>query len=100
MVDNAQTNLNVVYIIYGTRDPIVNMVNKEWKCFFHWTKSLNKHTKHLIGTEFHDQHKTFCYEYKKTTSLGEVDLRYATIWPWWYSSKVTNEGAIKELNNW
>jgi hypothetical protein len=46
------------------------MVNKKWTCFFHWTKFFNKHTKHLIGTKFHDQHKTFCYEYNKTMSFN------------------------------
>ncbi len=94
-----QANLNVVQIVYGTKVPIVNMVNKEWTCFFHWTQSLDKHTKQLIGTKFHDQHKTLCFEYKKATSLEEVDLQYATIWSWCYSFRVVNEGAIQEFNN-
>jgi hypothetical protein len=34
MVDDAQSNWNVVRIVYGTRDPIVKMVDKEWTCFF------------------------------------------------------------------
>jgi hypothetical protein len=76
------------------------MVNKERMCFFHWTQSFDKHTKQLIVIEFHDQHKTLCSEYKKVTSLEKVDLRYATIWSWWYLSRIANVGAIQELNNW
>jgi hypothetical protein len=52
----------------------MKMVDKEWTCFFHWTQFLNIHIKWLIVLEFHDQHKALCYEYKKNTSLEEVDL--------------------------
>jgi hypothetical protein len=44
--------------------------------------------------------KIFCYKYKNVRSLKEVDLRYATICYWWYSSKATSEEPIHELNNW
>jgi hypothetical protein len=48
-------------------------------CFFHWIQSFNKHSKQFIAHEFHDQHKAFYYDYKKTLSLEEADLQYATI---------------------
>ncbi len=79
---------------------MVNMVDKQWMCFFHWTQSFDRHIDQLITPELHDQHKTLCYEYKKTTSLEEVDLQYATIQSWWYLFGATSEGAIHELNNW
>jgi hypothetical protein len=74
MGDGAQENWNVVRIIYGTRDPMVKMVDKEHMCFFHWTQYFNKHTKQLIGLEFHDQHKALCYDYKKVMFLEEANL--------------------------
>jgi hypothetical protein len=35
MANGGQTNWNVVHIIYGTKDPMVKMVNKKWTYFFH-----------------------------------------------------------------
>jgi hypothetical protein len=32
-------------------------------------------------------------------SLEEPDLRYATIWSWWYPWKTASKGAIHKLNN-
>ncbi len=34
MVDGAQANWNDVCIVYGTRDPMVKMVDKKWTYFF------------------------------------------------------------------
>jgi hypothetical protein len=36
MANGVQANWNVVWIVYGTRDPTLKMVDKEWTCFFHW----------------------------------------------------------------
>jgi len=74
MADDVQASRNVVCIVYVTGDPMVKMVDKEWMCFFNWTQSLDRHTKQLIALEFHDQHKTLYYEYKKTMSLEEANL--------------------------
>jgi len=57
MVDNAQANWNVVHIVYGIRYPIVKLIDKEHTCLFHWTQSLDKHTKQLIASKFQDWHK-------------------------------------------
>jgi hypothetical protein len=100
MVDGAQANWNDVCIVYGIGDPMVKMVDKKWTYFFHWIKSLDRHTKQLITPKFHDQHKALYYEYKKTRSLEEAELRYAIIWSWWYLFGVINKGAIHKLNNW
>jgi hypothetical protein len=86
MVDNAQANWNVVQIVYGTRNPTMKLIDKECTCLFHWIQSLNKHTKQLIALEFQDWHKVFCWDYEKEKSLEEVDVYYATICFWWYSS--------------
>jgi hypothetical protein len=51
MADNAQTNWNVVKIVYGSGDPSVKMVDKEHTYLFHWTQSFDKHTKQLIKLE-------------------------------------------------
>ncbi len=53
----------------GTRDPIVKLIDKECTYFFHWTQSLDMHTKQFIALKFQDQHTTFCYNYKKAKSL-------------------------------
>ncbi len=74
MVDGAQANQNVVCLVYGTRDPMVKMVDKEWTYFFHWTQSFDIHTKQLIVLEFHDQHKALCYDYNKSTFLEATHL--------------------------
>ncbi len=45
MVNNAQTNWNVVWIMYGIGDPNELMVNREWMCYFRETQFTDKHTK-------------------------------------------------------
>ncbi len=51
MVDNTQTNWNVIRIVYGFGDPFVRMVDKDYTFLFHWIQSLNRHTKKLIKLE-------------------------------------------------
>ena len=45
MVDSAQANWNVVRTVYSSGDPKVPMNGCERTCLFHWTQSLEKHTK-------------------------------------------------------
>ena len=45
MADSALANWNTVHIIYGSGDATETMVDKEKTCLFHWTQSLEKHTK-------------------------------------------------------
>jgi hypothetical protein len=78
----------------------MKMVDKEQTCFFHWIQSFDRHSKQLIAHEFHDQHKAFCYDYKKTMSLEEIDLQYVTIQLWWHSFGATSKGTIQGLKTW
>ncbi len=78
----------------------MKLIDKEHTYFFHWTQSLDRHTKQLIALKFQDRHKTFCYDYKKAKSLEGVDVYYATIHFWWYSFGADADGVIHELNNW
>jgi hypothetical protein len=45
MANNAQVHWNAIKVVYGFGDATVRMVDKEWTCLFHWTQSLDKHTK-------------------------------------------------------
>ena len=45
MADSAQANWNAVRIVYGSGDPKVPIEGHERTCYFHWTQSLEKHTK-------------------------------------------------------
>jgi hypothetical protein len=51
MANIAQANWNAIKIVYSLKDPSFKMVDKEHACLFHWTQSLNKHTKQLIRLE-------------------------------------------------
>ncbi len=70
MVDSAQANWNMVRIVYGLGEPSIGMVDKEHTCLFHWTQSLDKHTKQLIGPDLQNEHKAFCHQYKNAASFG------------------------------
>ncbi len=61
MVDNTQTNWNVVRIVYGLGDPSIRMVDKEHTYLFHWSHSIDKHTKQLIKPKLQDEHKALCH---------------------------------------
>jgi hypothetical protein len=45
MANSTQANWNVIKIIYGSEDPFVKMVDKKHTFLFHWSHSLDKHTK-------------------------------------------------------
>ncbi len=74
MTNNVQANWNVLRIMYNFGDPNEPMVDKECTCYFHWTQSMDRHTKQQIESKLHEQHKTLCYECKNATSLEEVDV--------------------------
>src|ERR1700737_2662532 len=57
MADSAQANWNVVRIIYGSGDASEKMVDRERTCLFHWTQSLEKHTKADIRQDLQSQHQ-------------------------------------------
>jgi hypothetical protein len=45
MANIVQVNWNAVWIVYGSGDPNELMVDRKWTCFFHWSQSLDIHTK-------------------------------------------------------
>ncbi len=80
MIDNTQTNWNVVRIVYGSRDPSIMMVDKEHTYLFHWNHSLDKCTKQLFKPKLQDEHKALCHQYKNGKSLRDADIH-----SWWLS---------------
>lgn len=99
MAYSAQVNQNVVKMVYGFGDATIRMVDKERTCLFHWTQSLDKHTKQLIKHELQSGHKAMCFEYKNATSLDEANTCYVAICYWWLSYDVTSKNGIHELEN-
>jgi hypothetical protein len=51
MTDSAQANWNAIIIVYGSKDLSIKMVDKKHTYLFHWTQSLDRHTKKLIKIE-------------------------------------------------
>jgi hypothetical protein len=61
MANNTQANCNAARIVYGSGDPSVKMIHKEWTCLFHWIQLFDKHTKQLIKPKFQDQYISLCH---------------------------------------
>jgi hypothetical protein len=76
MVDTAQANWNIVKIVYGSRDPFVRMVDKKCTYLFHWSHSLDKHTKQLIKPKLQNERKAFFHQYKNAKFLANFDNHY------------------------
>jgi hypothetical protein len=100
MADSAQTNWNIVRIVYGSGDPKVPMEGRECTFFFHWKQSLEKHTKSYIKYELQNQHRHFCLQYRNALSMEEADTRYLAIKVWWASSNCTSKDGLKHLQLW
>ena len=91
MADSVQANWNAVRIIYGSGDKAVPMENQEKRCLFHWTQSLEKHTKADIRLDLQSQHRQLCKQYKDAKTSAEAESRYLAIRSWWLSSGATTE---------
>ena len=91
MADSAQANWNAVRIVYGDGNPASPLVNRERTCLFHWTQSMEKHTKADIRSDLQDQHRRLCKQYKDSNSLQESDTRFHAIRTWWHSSGATTD---------
>ncbi len=100
MADSAQANWNAVRIVYGSGDPKVSIDGRERTCYFHWTQSLEKHTKLYIKHDLQDQHKRLCLQYRDASSMLEAETRYLAIKAWWSSSNCTSEEGLKHLQLW
>ncbi len=92
MIDNTQTNWNVVRIVYGSRDPSIMMVDKEHTYLFHWNHSLDKCTKQLFKPKLQDEHKALCHQYKNGKSLRDADIH-----SWWLSFGVIFQASVHKL---
>jgi hypothetical protein len=99
LVDITHVNWNVIKVVYGSGDATVITVDTEQTCLFHWTQSLDEHTKQLIKHELKSGHKATCFEYKNATSLDEANICYITIHYWWLSSNIIFKSGIHELEN-
>jgi len=74
------------------------MVDRE---IFFSLESIRTNTQNNISNQnCEKKHKIVCYEYQNAISLGEVDVQYAIIHCWWYSSDATDELGVYELDNW
>ena len=100
MANSAQANWNAVRIVYGGGDPAVPMENRERTCLFHWTKSLEKHTKADIRGDLQKQHRVLCKQYKNALSMEDVEIWYFAIKAWWLSSGVTTTEGLHRLELW
>src|SRR5450631_2510022 len=100
MADSAQANWNVVRIIYGSGDASEKMVDRERTCLFHWTQSLEKHTKADIRQDLQYQHRILCQQYKNAKSMAEAETKYLAIRAWWMSSGAATEQGLSRLELW
>jgi hypothetical protein len=79
MADSTQANWNPIRVIYGSGDAAIPMKDQERTCLFHWTQSLEKHTKADIWADLQDRHRLLCKQYKNATSPDESKTRYRAI---------------------
>lgn len=100
MADSAQANWNAVRIVYGSGDATTPMENQERTCLFHWTQSLEKHTKADIRPNLQDQHRRLCKQYKDAKTPTESESRYLAIRSWWLSSGAATDDALFRLEQW
>ena len=100
MADSAQTNWNVVRIIYGSGDAFEKMVDKERTYLFRWMQSLEKHTKADIRQDLQYQHRIVCQQYKNVKSMAEAETKFLAIRAWWMSSGAATEQALSRLELW
>lgn len=100
MADSAQANWNAIRIVYGTGDPTVPMEHQERTCLFHWTQSLEKHTKASIRPDLQHQHRQMCKQYKDSKTIAEAEDRYLAIRSWWLSSGAATEDHLQSLDLW
>ena len=76
------------------------MLGRERKCYFHWSQSLEKHTKLFIKHDLEDKHRHSCLQYRNTISMDEAETWYLAIRAWWSSSEATSEIGLKHLELW
>jgi hypothetical protein len=60
MVDSTQANWNTIRVIYGSGNAAIPMKDQERTFLFHWTQSLEKHTKADIRADLYKINTDFC----------------------------------------
>jgi hypothetical protein len=100
MANSAQANWNAVRIIYRSGDAKILMEDRERTCLFHWTQSLEKHTKADIRPDLQEQHRRLCKQYKNADSLEDTETKYLAIRSWWLSSGATTDEGLVRLDLW
>ena len=100
IVDSAGANWNAVRKIYSSGDPHTMMEDHEQTCLLHWLTSLNRHTDNYIKSEFQEQHRVICEQYKDSKTSTEAEVRYVAIKVWWQSSGTADESSLKQLEQW
>jgi len=100
MADSAQANWNAMRIVYGLGEIGILMENQERTCLFHWTQSMENHTKSDIQADLQDQYKLLCKQYKNAISPAESEDRYLAIKAWWLSSGAPTKGGLRSLELW
>ena len=76
------------------------MVDRERICLFHWTQSLEKHTKADIYPDLLSKHQRLCQQYKNAKSMEEAETKYLAIRAWWMSSGAATQQALPRLELW
>ena len=79
MTNNTQVNWNAVRKTYGDGDPRVPMVDREYRCLFHWSMSLDKLMQKSSTPFLQFQHKQIFKDYKDTKTMEEVETKYHVI---------------------
>ena len=100
MADSVQANFNAVREVFGSGDKTEPMFGRERTCQFHWSQTLERHTKQLIKPKLQEVHKRLCHEYRLCKTKADADATMEAIRAWWFSLGVASEGGLKELNDW
>ena len=87
-------------MVYGGGDPKVPKLGRERTCYFHWSQSLEKHTKQYIKHNLQDQYMDLCVEYHNAISMDEAETQYLAIRAWWSSLGATSKTRLKHLELW
>ena len=79
MADSAQANFNAFREVFGSRDKSEPMLGRERTCQFHWSQTLERHTKQLIKPKLQEVHKRLCHEYRLCKTKADADATMEAI---------------------
>ena len=99
MADSVHVNFNALKKIFGLRNKNIPIEEKERTCQFHWSMTLDHHSKQLINLELQRRHIKLCNDYWRCRSKVDADLAMTAIKAWWFLSKAYSKSAIKDLTS-